>query len=279
MKSKIFVVVIFGLPLTTLLAQPPNFSHAVLSQNQITRQTFLTLSDCPSLHFVDSLNTAMTKPERSVAKAAFFSAVIPGAGELYNKSFLKGLAFLGIEVGSWVVYGVYTKRGNEKEDEFEQYADAHWSEKEYWDFIYDECLADPNGSGYNCDRKNLISLRRWERDHFSHFLPDEKNQTYYENVGKYNQFNIGWDDTQSGGHDARDSEHREIYTRMRRDANDQFKTATIGATVVLFNHIVSAIDAGITTYRYNRRAEASMGMKMQRYDRELVPALSLQMRW
>lgn len=279
MKSKIFTLFALALYLTAgrLMAQPPYFSAAALIENpgqqnnvENSEPSLLVLNSSPVLYLPSARDQQTEIPQkRSVAKAVLMSTIIPGTGQFYNKSFLKSLLFLGVEIGGWVTYGVYTDKGNEKTDTFERYADDHWSADEYWDWI-DQ--ASGCGGDINCQKK-------YERENFSHFLPDEKNQTYYENIGKYNQFNVGWDDTDNGGSHARDSANREVYVRIRQDANDQYKTATIGATVVLFNHIISAVDAGLTTYRYNRNLEASMGMDMQKYDQELVPALSLRMRW
>jgi len=277
MKSKLFsALFLSALPLTTLLAQTPNFSRSALGHNP---DAPLTLVNYPSLHFTDSLNTAPAKPaERSVGKAMLFSAVIPGTGQFYNKSWLKGLAFVGIEAGAIAINAIYTQRGNKQEGIFERYADAHWSEEEYWDSIYAMCQRDPHSAAYNCRRDDLPSLRRWERDHFSHFLPEEKNQTYYENIGKYDQFNFGWDDTNVEL--GRDSANRELYTKMRKKANDQFKAATYGASAVLINHVLSMFDAAYSTYRFNRaQAKATMGLEMQRYHDELLPALSLRISW
>ncbi len=276
MGSKIsFVLISLGLLPVALLAQPSNFSRAALSRNQ---DAPLTLSVFPSLYLADSLNTMSAKPQRSVGKAMLFSAVIPGAGQFYNKSWLKGLAFVGIEAGAIAINAIYTQRGKDQEDVFERYADAHWSEEEYWDSIFAMCQRDQHSAVYNCRRDDLASLRRWERDHFSHFLPEEKNQTYYENIGKYDQFNFGWDDTNVEL--GRDSANREAYTKMRKKANDQFKIATYGASAILINHVFSMFDAAYSTYRFNReQAKATMGLEMQRYHDELLPALSMRMSW
>jgi len=279
MKSKMFAAVLTAsLFCTTLLAQSPRFSRSALNSPQSVEPAPPTLSNYPAFDFVDSSSTTTAKPQRSVGKALLFSAVIPGTGQFYNGSFLKGLAFVGIEIGAWAVNAIYTQRGNEKEDQFELYANAHWSEDDYWDFIFAACQRDPMSAAYNCSRDDLQSLRRWERDHFSHFLPEEKNQTYYENIGKYDQFNVGWDDTDIEL--GRDSANRELYTRLRKKANDQFKIATYGASMVLVNHVLSMFDAAYSSYRFNRvQVKASMGMERQRYDRELVPALCLRMSW
>lgn len=277
MKFKISTAVFMVmLSATAGLAQAPSFTSVALRRNQ---NAMLTLAEYPALRLTDSLNTTAALPApRSVGKAMLFSAVIPGAGQFYNKSWLKGLAFVGIEVGAIAINAIYTSRGNEQEDIFERYANAHWSEEEYWDSIYAMCQRDPQSAAYNCRRDDLKSLRRWERDHFSHYLPEEKNQTYYENIGKYDQFNFAWDDTNVEL--GRDSANREAYTKMRKKANDQFKIATYGASTILINHVFSMFEAAYSTYRFNRdQAKATMGLEMQRYHDELLPALSVRMSW
>lgn len=281
MKSKVFIalVLLVSLPATALWAQAPHFSRLELTQNcdceqrnelDEARRAGFTVRMAPAFYFFDSLTIVSPPRERSVGKAFLFSAAIPGVGEFYNKSFLKGLAFLGAEVGAWAMYAVYTQRGNDQEDAFEAYARTHWSEDEYW-----ASLARLSG----CDVNNRPCLRDYESETFSHFLPDERSQTYYENIGKYDQFNAGWDDSISGEAKRRDSANRELYTRMRKKANDQFKIATWGASIVLVNHVISALDAAYTTYKFNREIKASMGMEMQRYDQEIVPTLAMKMSW
>ncbi len=273
------VVLLMSLPVTALWAQSSRFSRDELTQNcdcerrnglSEATQTGLAMRTSPVFYFVDSIATVLPPRERSVGKAFVFSAVIPGAGEFYNRSLLKGLAFLGVEAGAWAMYAVYTQRGNEQEDAFEAYARGHWSEARYW-----ASLARLSG----CAENNRPCLRDYESQTFSHFLPDERSQTYYENIGKYDQFNAGWDDSISGEAKKRDSANRTLYVRMRKKANDQFKIATYGASIVLVNHVISALDAAYTTYKFNRQIKASMGMEMQRYDQEIVPALVMKMSW
>ena len=205
---------------------------------------------------------------KSVAKSVLLSAALPGVGQLYTGSILKGLGFLIIEAAALTGHFYFKGRGNDLENEFELFANQHWFEDVYWDWMSDI-------SGIS--RNDMDALRDYERANFSHFLPEKKNQQYYENIGKYNQFNIGWDDTNNGG--ARDSDRREHYTLMRRDANDNFNRATTMVTVVLFNHVLSALDAGWTTRRFNRKIETHLRMKGLIYNRNLVPALTLGVNW
>lgn len=201
-------------------------------------------------------------------KAVAMSALIPGAGQAYNGSWIKAAAFFAAELGGWVAYRHFDQRGDELTDVYQAFADAHWSATEYY-----EWLAQRSG----CSAGDLACLQEYERDTFSHHLPNEKNQTYYENIGKYDQFNIGWDDAQQGG--GRDSANREVYDFMRADANDKYGTATLFASAVLFNHVFSALDAAWTTNRYNKKiARASFGL-IRSSDQRLHPVFTLKVEW
>lgn len=230
------------------------------------------IDDGSSTSFLKNDEASTAKPQRSVKKAFIFSAIIPGAGELYNRSYLSALAFLGVEIGAWALYNKYQSRGDELTAEFEQYANTHWDEGRYWDSL-------ARDSGGKCSASDRACLKQYERESFSHFLPDSKNQTYYENIGKYDQFNAGWDDSQSGAARQRDSANRESYTFIRLDANKQFKNATRATTVVLVNHLLSAVHAAYTTHRYNQSVKASLGMRMENYNDKLVPTMSVSVAW
>jgi len=222
-----------------------------------------------SLHQQEQSMAVDEKPgKHSPVKAVGFSIVVPGAGQAYNKSWIKAVAFLAIEVGGWIGNRHYDSEGDRRTDEFEAYANAHWSADDYYNW-----LAQRSG----CQSGDLACLQEYERNSFSHFLPNEKNQTYYENIGKYDQFNIGWDDTETGG--GRDSANREAYDFMRADANDQYSAATLLASAILLNHVVSAIDAAWTTNRYNKKIVQSSFGFIRSDNQRLTPALTLKVEW
>jgi len=215
--------------------------------------------------------------KRSVLKAALFSAVLPGAGQIYNRSFLSALLFLGIEVGGLYVNRKYNSEGDDLTAVFEGFADLHWFESRYWHSV--DSLENLDEEYNKCSEDNIECLRGFERNEFSHFLPTTKNQTYYENIGKYDQFNGGWDDG-SGHARQRDSANREAYTYMRLEANDKYKTATTAVTVVIINHLVSALHAAYSTNNFNRTlAQSSLGVKMKKYGSAWVPAVNFKMAW
>ncbi len=206
---------------------------------------------------------------KSPRTALLLSAAIPGAGQWYVGSKLKAGVFVAVEAAAWTTYALYQSKGSRKEDEFEAFADAHWSEREYWEAIAREAGLDPN---------DLAALREYERSHYSHSLHEQKDQQYYEMIGKYNQFNAGWDDTDT--HRGRDSRHREVYEDMRAEANRFFKTATTGATIAMVNHVLSAIDAAWTTVRHNNRLTAvSLRATGLAWQSKLIPALEVRIDW
>lgn len=169
---------------------------------------------------------------KSVAKAVAFSALLPGAGQLYNGSYWKAAAFLAVEAAAWTVFFTYTKKGDDKDAEFKRYADQYWSEYRYWSYVnyladqryeetfpdysavpYDQTgtlIQDEYGNRYwylideNYYRQNEAVVKAQLREietqfptgsGFTHHLPGTKTQQYYEMIGKYpKQFGNAWYD-------------------------------------------------------------------------------------
>ncbi len=213
-------------------------------------------------------NEGQVNRSRRVSRALLLSAAVPGLGQLYNKSYWKSGLFFAVEVTSWFVYFNQTREGKRLRAEFRAFADQYWSPQRYW-----EAIANESG----CDINDVQCLKEYERNNFSHHLPDEKNLTYYENIGKYNQFNIGWADAKA--HRARDSELREKYMLMRKDSNDAFEMARLSASVVIINHIISALEAAFTAHKTNQKSYGFLRLEPQRKNGEIVPALALRITW
>lgn len=263
-----FFVLLLSCSITIGAETPSSNAKEILANS--TRPTlyavFLNIDDEDSNKI--AIPPSELRHKKSVTKAVFLSAAIPGAGEFYAGSFLKGVAFLVVEAAAITGHIHFQNRGTDLESEFENFADANWVEDDYWQWMADI-------SPFS--RTDMDSLRAYERENFSHFLPEQKNQQYYENIGKYDQFNIGWNDTNNGG--ARDSANRTDYSLQRKNANDNFKRATNWATLALFNHVISALDASFTTKRYNRGIQTSLKMRGLLYDRKVIPAVNLRVKW
>lgn len=244
--------------------------------------------------------------KKSPFLAAGMSLVLPGAGEYYAESYWKAGGFALAEVGLWVLYAVYTSKGDDQTDLFQTYADAHWSAVRYAEWI------EANVSKLNPEVKEfsgyLIAGTEnrppWERvdwakinsvesqiaqksgNGFTHLLPHRPEQQYFELIGKYPQFAAGWDDAGvmtperilSSDVSARFLE----YSRMRGKANDFYNTATTGTALIIVNHVLSALDAAWSASRYNNhvKIEAHLEPVARTYGFvELVPTVSLKVRF
>jgi hypothetical protein len=235
----------------------------------------------------------MKKPGR----ALMYSAFVPGTGELYVGAEKRGIAFLAVEAAAWTWYLTQHSSGKDKEDEFRGFADTNWKEYAYlewyghWEDWYDARRGDNDP-----DFENI----------FTHQLPSQKDDDYYEMIGKYDQFSYGWlgnpndylpgdyapNDSLLGyafdkttyhicrGEDATATVNRDKYASMRDDANRLLRRATWGISAALFNHVISAVDAALAAKSHNKALlqEArypQLRMEMDQYAGEVIPKLTL----
>lgn len=202
---------------------------------------------------------------KSPFKAFMLSLAVPGLGEYYLGHKIKAGSFFALDAVLWTGYFIYHGKGSDKEKEFQAYAQDHYLWNTYvqwWDTVPDSI-----------------------QEKYSHSLPWDStagqpiyNHEYYENIGKYHQFQVGWDDigpnippSPDGGYV---SPHRSFYLNLRKKSNDYFTTASTIAMVSIANHIISAFDAAIGAKKYNKGAkEYSLRFKAKKYDGEMMPYL------
>lgn len=271
MRSAILFLIAFMS--CTVLAQETDWQQFV-SENPFAE--YASTQPQTETETVSATQTSRPVGYKSPKKALALSALIPGAGQAYAGSYYKTAGFVAVEALSWTMFMIYNKEGKNIEREFQQFADTHWIENDYWDWI-------ARHSGI--DRNNMDALREWEEERFSHHLHLVKDQQYYEMIGKYDQFNYGWDDSDIGlldeDWDISKRSARRLYYEDRRDASNRaFKKATTGVTIAMLNHILSAIDAAWTVSRHNKQlAQVSLRFRPIRYDREALTALTLNVTW
>jgi hypothetical protein len=278
-----------------LLARRLELRNRAMSKTQDTTYSYMD-SELPN--------------QKSVGKAVLFSALVPGSGQFYAKSYIKTAVFLAIEVSALAVNISNTQKGDDKDLEFRQYADANWDEHRYWSYVnwvgldkgiytdlvvpenYIEMVTAPNGGTwylideqyFNANKDEILSnLREIEENEFSHRLPSTKTQQYYEMIGKYpGQFGNAWNDA------SFDIDYRpdnvtpsvNFYMDMRDQANRYYDMAQYGLMAVLINHVVSAIDAGFTTRNYNRRqVQMEMSYNNIRYKGDYLNMFGVNVKW
>lgn len=213
--------------------------------------------------FANEPNSFKSSGKKSPGKAFLMSLAVPGLGQYYYGSKIKPIAFIGVEATAWILHLNWHNKGEELTDEFEQYNRDHWIQDHYEDYL-------EIAYGYRDDEHDSITAPE-----VSHNLPDTRTQQYYEMTGKYDQFAWGWDDAELNGltHDDFDtsltstfppritspetkpySANRLEYETMRDNANKKLDNANKMVMVALANHVVSAIEAFISTKSVNNKA-------------------------
>jgi len=161
-------------------------------------------------------------PKKNIGKAAMFSLIIPGAGQMYAGSWKTAIPWFAIEVASWAMFASYKSKGNDKTKEFEAYAGKrdlpnHFDYRAYMYQEY-ELARDTLRSGkpasdvFNGSFEDWLAMP-WDGDPdtrnnryyylpapFTHDVMTDDEQQYFEMIGKYIlQFGFGWRDTYNNG--------------------------------------------------------------------------------
>ena len=250
--------------------------------------------------------------EKSPWLAAALSLAVPGAGEIYAGSYIKGAAFFAAEAAMWGFAYSYDKQGDDLTDEYKRYANDYWSATRYADWTLahlgtlnpdlttsaDEYHAliypdeePPCGPPFDCiDWKELNAMedavRQKTGNSYTHVLPYYGEQQYYELIGKYEQFSRGWDD--SGVLNPERENDVPIvstsarffeYAKMRARANDKYDVASTFVSLVVVNHVLSAIDAFWSVTRLNKSLHASVRVKMEKSPLGSVPVTTASLRY
>lgn len=199
------------------------------------------------------------KKPKSPKKALIMSGVVPGAGQFYSKSKLSGIVYGALEIVG-ITSAIWLKKSGENSiDEYKNYADNKWHVLEFMNEYYGDpkthnMIISIDGIKYSVRDQWAALYDDFSNGYIS--IKAEKDYHFYENIGKYKQFQTGWVDYgDSTGYETlyRSSPYQVKYSDMRFDANQLLKGSTYVVSAVMFNHIVSAIDAMIRAKKYNDR--------------------------
>jgi TM2 domain-containing membrane protein YozV len=179
---------------------------------------------------------------KSVTKAALFSFLLPGTGEIYAGSQTKGKIFIAVDASFWAGFFGFRTYGGWLKRDYKVYAASH--------------------AGANLAGK-----------------PDDffDNLAFYDSRDKYNQFallyhrgdvtpypendfwNWEWDSPNS----------KSYYRDIKNRSKTAYRTAIYMVGLSLVNRVVSVIDAMKTVKSYNRKK--SMEISKIKFDLELKP--------
>ena len=245
-----------------------------------------------------SFNFKITQSTKSPMLAGLMSFAIPGGGQIYTENYLKAGIFAAVEVGALVLATIYDGKGDDQTDFFENYANENWSAVRYANWTINN-LQQLDGELYNDEaRKNYYEqnlfngtdvnwkvLNELESDiggYYSHKLAPFGDQQYYEMIGKYPQFNVGWVDFGDDVNKPFDystpvEEQFKWYSKERGKANDYYNVAKWAVIAVVSNHFISALDAAWSASRYNKKMKINISIEEESigFYKEYYPQLNL----
>lgn len=224
-----------------------------------------------------------SEKSKSPLLAGFMSLIIPGAGEVYAESYWKAAIFAAVEVTSILVALQYDKKGDDKTNEFQNYADDQWSVVKYAEWLnlhYNENISiNPNTNLQPWERINWNELNAAE-SRFSHKLPVHGDQQYYELIGKYPQYSSGWQQFNNNNPSYHDLPPQFLfYSNMRGEANDLYSVAKTSIIFLYINHFVSALSSAWSAALFNRDLAFNMKIENINLGSKLVTFPSFNMKY
>lgn len=237
MKKFIFILILFTLFSSSV--HPAEKKKPAPVQPNLNRelfgQPFLQYATLLSDKQLKSPVRGMAGTRKSIPKGVLLSLAVPGMGEIYSKSKIKGYIFAGIEAAAWISYILHNKKGEDWKQESLGFADKNWD--------------------YNRWQNWWNSLSAQDQERFPRYdLPEKGSGQYYEVIGKYGKFNAGWKDVNwiSGLWETEESAASNYYANLRSNSNSEKKLAATSTIIVFTNHILSALDAAWTVNQYNK---------------------------
>lgn len=243
----------------------------------------------------DDLNIKITNNKKTPILAALMSFAVPGAGQIYTENYLKAGIFVAIEVSAVLLAIKYNSKGDDQTDYFESYAQENWSVDRYANWTINKASTinpevDPtNFNVYdnegNVNWTELNNLENAIGSYYSHKLAPFDDQQYYEMIGKYPQFNVGWvefgdDVNKSFVYGDKVVDQFEWYSKERGKANDYYNVAKWSVIAIVSNHFISAIEAAWAASKYNKKINLNISIEEETlgYDKEYYPQLNLSLK-
>ena len=118
-------------------------SRYTFSQTEINNQIELTGSlYSDSRIMLDNYSELSSNPmaddlpsKKSPVLSGVLSAIIPGAGQIYNEDYWVAAVFVAVEAAFVTTAIVYENKGDEQTDYYESYADQYWSVVDYAEWL------------------------------------------------------------------------------------------------------------------------------------------------
>ena len=230
------------------------------------------------------------------------SFFIPGLGQyqIYKETLeprhkARALIFFGVEMISAGIHYNYRSRHNNQKNSYKTFADSYWdfsnwisSYNDFHGTEYENIWTDPDGvytqigeSSHfvqfyfdgelkrttDTDFLNLYQMMIDEIDagldiYSQHSISIVKDQHFYENIGKYNEFFSGWDDadidniivqTTGLNYTIALSPRKNSYINSYEKSENYSDIAESVLNTLYFNHFISMLDAFVLARKFGGR--------------------------
>jgi hypothetical protein len=269
------LAVFFMVSISFLHAQTSKENSISLTGNFTQDSKILAMNTTPI-----QKNTLL--PEQQAGKknpmlAGLFSLIIPGSGQFYSEHYIEAGVFAAIEVGAVVIGLHYNTKGDNQTNFFQGVGDNEWSVVRYAQWLNAknanspdlQITIDANESKPTWERVNWQQVNNAELG--SHKLPVHGTQQFYELIGKYNEYNPGWDDYSGAtiedpvvsGQSTQPTAHLKTYAGYRGKANDYYDYASHAVIAIYINHFLSVVDAIWDAISFNKDLKLKSNVESQ----------------
>jgi hypothetical protein len=190
-----------------------------------------------------------------------YSALVPGLGELSMGYEKRGIGLMVAEAVAWTGYFKKHNEGMDQRDEYEAFADAHWTENRWVDEFPGICQTPPTSVEDIEDCGRDTSGQGIWPGYIPYIPKDSDKQHYYENLGKYDWFISGWDDWKGLDTESleyhMETDNRTKYRSMRQASNNSLDDADSFLWISFAARAFSLAETAIIIH--NRRDDAGGG--------------------
>ena len=280
---------------------------------------FLNQDSLPAaLEIVEQEDSLVVYPARPM----LYSLILPGVGQWYNKSpaWKIGL-FAGIEVASIFSGLQWRKKAEDIRLQYEIFADQNW-DLETWVFnTLNTPIGNYADVHINGTHKIILVLSGSLAEQYGNYVSSDslennahwvytgevnvlRDRDFYENIGKYDQFVGGWTDCYDPSDiqytfpqwfevekDVGDSTeiiistpNKQDYVGQRARSNDYLNMAKYAVSAVMFNHVISALEAVWSTQIRNRptkeqKVQTNVGLLYNQHAKYGVGGIAISLHW
>jgi hypothetical protein len=168
--------------------------------------------------------------KKSLAKAAIYSALLPGLGELYVGHKQKARIFFGVEAVTWIGYASYRIYGHAKEEDYIRFAQTN---------------ANAQLDGKNDEFRDMVG--------------------FYTSINEYNSFGRVFDpdrpylvDSPENHWQWQTEEDQATYRHLKNRSREAYRKADFFVGIAIIARVVSVIDVVRDVKRYNSRLDREM---------------------